>query len=169
MSATSHVRRPFIVRPVLEPALFESLRFYVRELERSGGLQWEEWGRRLIRHNDPFAVLVHGQLETAVRGLLGRDVKKSYAFVACYSQEGAAVPRHTDREQCRYTLDLCLEAEGPPWPLFVDGERWTLAPNEALLYEGTELEHHREPRPAGTRVHLVFFHFVDAGFTGPLD
>jgi hypothetical protein len=168
-AVTGSVPPPRLVRGVLDPPLFESLRFYVAELARSGGLQWEEWGRRHIRHNDPFAVLVHGCLETRVRELLDREVKRSYAFLACYTREGSGAPRHRDRAQCAYTLDLCLHAEGPEWPLFVEDRPFVLAPNEALLYAGTEQEHHREPQPAGSRLHLVFFHFVDASWTGPLD
>jgi hypothetical protein len=158
---------PRLLTDVLPAPLFESFRFYVDQLQRTGALRWEEWGRRHVRHNDPFAVLVHQALRPRLEETVGRPVKPSYSFVACYA-DGGRVPAHVDRAQCRYTLDLCLEGDGE-WPLFVAGRPYALRPNQALVYRGCELEHHRETKPAGARAHLVFFHFVDPDFDGPLD
>lgn len=153
---------------VLEPRLFESFRFYVRQIASSALTISEAWGRR-ISHNDPYAVLIHRQLEELVSRAVGRRVKASYAFVASY-QDGAEVPRHRDREQCRYTLDLCLEDRGgdADWPLWIEGTPWVLRENEAILYRGTEQIHWRDRKPDGKVANLVFFHFVDEDFAGDL-
>lgn len=160
--------RPRVVRRVLPPPLFESFRLYVQALERAGALRYEAWGRRRIRHNDPFAALLHREVRPRVEEVVGHPVKPSYSFLACYGK-GGRVPAHTDRPQCRYTLDLCLETGGTPWPLYVDGEPYLVAPNEAIVYRGCELTHFRETKPARTRARLAFFHFVDPDFDGPLD
>jgi len=158
-----------ILRGVLDPPLFESFRLYTRALLDSGGMRWEEWGQRWIRHNDPLAQLLHEKVTPLVEAALRHPVRRSYVFMACYA-DGGFVPRHVDRAQCEYTLDLCLEDSGEtPWPLIVDGERRVVRPNEGLLYRGCVQEHHREPKPVGKVSHLVFFHLVDVDFDGPLD
>lgn len=155
---------------LLEPALFASLQLYVRALARTEALVWEEWGQRRIRHNDPLAALIHRDLAPRVEALVERPIKPSYSFLACYG-EGGHVPAHRDRAQCRYTLDLCVEdgGFGEPWPLFVEDRAYVFGPNEALLYLGCDQTHYRQARPAGSPASLVFFHFVDADFTGPLE
>lgn len=132
-------------------------------------MRWEEWAQRHVRHNDPFAVLLHQQLTPRVERELGHAVKRSYTFLAAYGDR-ATLPKHRDRPQCAYTLDLCIEdCGGDAWPLQIDGRAIVLTPNEGLLYRGCELEHHRDEKPEGKICHLVFFHFVDVDFEGPLD
>ncbi len=157
-----------LLREVLEPGLFQAFQLYVRALSKTSVMQWEDWGHRLTRHNDPFAVLIHEKLSTMVSEIARRPVKKSYVYLACYG-EGGVVPDHVDRVQCKYTLDLCLEDSGPPWPLVVDGRPYVFGENEGLFYLGIEQPHHRVVKPEGKTAHLAFFHFVDADFSGTLD
>lgn len=157
-----------ILRDVLAPELFQAFQLYVRTLEKTGALRWEDWGRRLTRHNDPFAVLIHEKLVPVVSDLVGRPVKKSYVFLACYG-DGGVVPDHIDREQCKYTLDLSVEDRGDPWPLVVDGRPYVFGENEGLFYFGIEQPHHRDVKPGGKVANLAFFHFVDDDFPGDLD
>jgi hypothetical protein len=161
---------PRLLRAVLEPARLASLQLHVRRLRDGGGMRWEEWGQRQVRHNDPLLLPVHRALTARVEQAVGRPLKPSYSFVACYG-EGGRVPAHRDRAQCRYTLDLCLEdgGYGEPWPLFVEDRAYLFRANEALLYRGCEQLHHRLEKPPGTVAHLVFFHFVDADFAEPLE
>ena len=162
------IPEPCLLRGVLPPPLFSAFQFYVRELARTDALVWEEWGQRRIRHNDPIAVLLHEKLTPRVEEVVGRRVKPSYAFLACYAETGH-VPPHRDRAQCRYTLDLCVAHEGPDWPLHVEGTPYVMGANDALVYRGSEQTHHRDLKPADTLAHLAFFHFVDVDFPGPLD
>ncbi len=166
--ADSAIPGPQLLREVLPPALFSAFQFYLRQLSLTDAMSWEQWGHRRVRHNDPIARLLYDALTRPVEGVVGRVVKPSYVFLACY-EEGGRVPPHRDREQCRYTLDLCVTQEGPAWPLHVEGAPYFLAPNEALVYRGSELTHHREEKPSGTLAHLAFFHFVDVEYEGPLD
>jgi hypothetical protein len=160
---------PRRLRDVLEPDLLASLQRHARTL-LAGGLRWEEWGGRHVRHNDPLLRSVHAALTPRVEAMAERPLKPSYSFLACYG-EGGRVPAHRDRIQCRYTLDLCLEdgGYGEPWPLFIEDRAYVCAANEALLYLGYDQVHYRLEKPPGTVAHLVFFHFVDAGFAGSLD
>lgn len=163
----ARVPPPRRFKGVLDAALFDSFQLYVRALAASGRMRWEDWGRRHVRNDDPFAGLVHRELTPRVQAALRRAVKPSYSFLACYGEEGT-LPAHRDREQCRYTFDLCLE-NGParPWPLYVAGRAYPMKANEGLLYHGCELTHSRRGRPSAA-VHIALFHFVDADFEGEL-
>ena len=158
-----------LVRDVLDGDLLAALQLYVRAQLSAGGLRWEEWGQRHVRNDDPIVGLVHRALRPGVEALLGRPIRPSYSFLACYGDQGG-VPPHLDREQCRYTLDLCIEdgGGGAPWPLWVEGRPYPFTTNQGLLYFGCEQSHHRDPKPAGKTSHLAFLHYVDADFAGSL-
>jgi hypothetical protein len=172
MTRRAAARKPGmrLFKKVLPAELFESFRFYVRERARTPYMEWEARSRRLVRHNDPFAALIHETLTPLVQRHVGRPIKKSYVYLASY-QEGGVLRAHTDREQCKYTLDLCIEDGGvdEPWPLYVDDREVLLQPNQGLFYLGCEQVHYRNVKPPGKIANLAFFHFVDAGFRGSLD
>ncbi len=179
-------RRERILRDVLPPDLLRAFQIYVREIAQTPLMIREEWAGRVARHNDPFAVEIHRRLTPLVEEHLKRPVKRSYAYLASY-QDGARVTKHVDREQCRYTLDLCIEDSGgraspergsnrggaprplPPWPLYVEGRPAHLRSGDAVLYFGCEQPHYRFRKPAGKVANLVFLHFVDPDFEGDLD
>ena len=158
-----------VFHKVLPPALFESFRFYVQERARTDYMEWDQRTRRVTRHNDPFAMLIHDTLTGLVQKHVGRPVKKSYVYMVSY-QDGGVLPAHRDRAQCKYTLDLCVEdAGGGPWPLYVDDREVILKPNQAVFYLGCDQLHYRKVKPAGKVSSLAFFHFVDVDFKGSLD
>lgn len=159
--------RPTFFENVLPAAQFESLRLYARALAESPYVTYEAWASRLVRHDDPYLALLHPALVPLVEPAAGEPVKPSYVFFASYL-DGALLPPHTDREQCRHTFDLCLEDTGEAWPLVVGGEEYVLRENEGLLYRGCDLEHSRGPKPAGKVARLAFYHFVARDFAGPL-
>lgn len=158
-----------IHRHVLGTDLLEALQFYMRERARTPYMTVDTQSHRLARHNDPLAVLLHGQLTPSVQEELGVPIKPSYSFMASYL-DGAVLKPHTDREQCKYTLDLCVEDSGGggPWPLYVSDQEVLLESGDAVLYLGCEQAHYRNRKPDGKVANLIFFHFVDADFAGDL-
>jgi hypothetical protein len=118
----------------------------------------------------------HLQLTEAVSQLVGEAVKPSYVYFASY-QGGAELKRHTDREQCEFSLTFCLDyapepAGATPWPLHLDTPRSRVtvqqALGDALLYRGRELPHYRDRLPDGHTSTSIFFHYVCADFRGSL-
>ena len=86
--------------------------------------------------------------------------------------------KHTDREQCEFSLTLCLDyAPEPrcatPWPLACTRNRGRSAVfqaiGDALLYRGCQLPHSRDGLPEGHTSTSIFFHYVRQDFTGSLD
>jgi hypothetical protein len=103
-------------------------------------------------------------------------VKPSYVYTATY-HDGADLPMHVDREQCRFTVSLSIDClpepiDEIPWPLVLapPGARLRIYQRlgDGLLYGGQEIPHGRPRMPAGLMVTAMFLHFVDEEFTGPL-
>ncbi len=111
-----------------------------------------------------------------VAGLIREAVKPSYVYLAAY-QAGARLEKHTDREQCEFSISLCLDyspepACATPWPLHLDTARSTVtvyqALGDGLLYRGRELPHYRGTLAEGNSSTSIFFHYVPEAFSGSL-
>ncbi len=161
------------------PFHIAALRRYYRRAIRQGAIRLgdEQSSRRYVAHNDPVARFFHYQIASAISCFVGEPVKPSYVYLASYL-EGAELKKHTDREQCEFSVTLCLdfspEPEGPTtWPIRVDTPKGTVAVyqelGDGLLYRGTTVPHYRDPLPKGYTSTSIFFHYVPEDFRGPLD
>jgi hypothetical protein len=121
-------------------------------------------------HDLPLLVELHNGREfvNMASKFFGEDVKPSYSFLSMYGKDGVCPP-HTDRRQCRYTIDICL-SQDKPWPINIKGKEITLQEGEAVAYSGTTHHHYRRPMNeyGGTFCNLAFFHFVPVAYTGDL-
>jgi len=163
---------------LIHPFHIAALRRYYRHLIRTGKLYLgdAQSPRRYVEHNESVARFFHHQLTPAVSALAGEPVKPSYVYMAAY-QPGAILEKHTDREQCEFSITLCIDYSpepryATPWPLHLHTEAGTVtvfqAIGDALLYRGRQLPHSRDPLPEGHSSTSIFFHYVREDFSGPL-
>lgn len=133
--------------------------------------------RRHAAHNEGVARFVHQQLAPAVSDIARTLVKPSYAYLAAY-ESGSVLERHTDREQCEYSITLCIDASPEPeaqspWPIQLDIPDGALRVwqylGDGLLYRGRYLPHYRDELPPGYTSTSLLLHYVDEWFAGPLD
>jgi hypothetical protein len=163
---------PTIIRPFSD-GVFSDLAGHVREVRRIfEGTPWHDVGapdkdrfNRYWFHNLPLLVKLHKELK--VDEIFGEPVKPSYVFLSMYGDEGIC-PLHTDRPQCKYTADLCIDQK-EVWPIMVSDEEYLLQPGEALCYSGTDHPHYRNRIQPGNFCNLAFFHFVPVAFEGRLE
>ncbi len=164
---------------LIHPFHISALRRYYRHQLRTGQLRLgdSQSPLRYIAYNDPVARFFHQQLTAAVTAFAGEPVKPSYVYLASY-QPGAILEKHTDREQCEFSITLCLDyAPEPrcatPWPLHLHMQSGKVtvfqAIGDALLYRGCEVPHSRDPLPEGHTSTSIFFHYVRGDFKGSLD
>jgi hypothetical protein len=163
----------------LIPALhLGALRRYYRYHTRAGSFALGDGqvDRRFVAHDEPVARFFHAQLAQAVSDIARTVVKPSYCYLAAY-ESGSFLPSHTDREQCEYSVTLCVDASPEPaaetpWPLRLDSPDGTLHVwqhlGDGLLYRGRHLPHSREPLPAGYTSTSLLFHYVDQDYRGTL-
>jgi hypothetical protein len=156
-----------------------ALRRYYRCLIRKGVIQHPDpqCPQRLVAHNEPVARFFHHQLTNIVSAVAGEPVKPSYVYLASY-QPGAELRKHTDREQCEFSISFCLDfspepERETPWPLCLDTSQGKVALHQALgdglFYRGTRVPHYRDVLGAGMTSTSIFFHYVSASFTGSMD
>lgn len=161
---------PAAIEPRVERELFDlDIHRQIVEFVKSGAFLVEndpQNFRRTGAHNVPFFVAIHKQLGEIASEIFGEKVKPSYVYLSLYNDKGVC-PFHTDRPQCKYTIDYCIDQD-KEWPIWVDDKSYILQPNDALCYSGTDSPHFRQGI-TGTYAWLAFFHFVPEGFVGNLN
>ena len=111
---------------LIHPFHVAALRRYYRYLIRTGAIRLGDGQspRRYVAYNDPVARFFHQQIAPVLSAVAGEPLKPSYVYLASYLS-GAELKKHTDREQCEFSVTLCLDfspepALQTPWPIRLD-------------------------------------------------
>lgn len=164
---------------LIHPYHLSALRRYYRHAIRRGAIRLgdEQSSRRYVAHNESVARFFHYQIANAVAAVAGEAIKPSYVYLASYLS-GAELKKHTDREQCEFSVTLCLDFSPEPdlatsWPIRLDTGKGSVvvyqALGDGLVYRGTRVPHYRAVLPEGYTSTSIFFHYVPANFSGPLN
>jgi hypothetical protein len=164
---------------LIHPFHVAALRRYYRYLIRTGAIHLgdNQSARRYVAYNEPVARFFHHFLTPTLSALAGEEIKPSYVYMASY-RSGAELKKHTDREQCEFSITLCLDFSSEPvlatpWPIRLDTPGGTVtvyqAMGDGLAYRGTRLPHYRDMLGEGQTSTSIFFHYVKADFAGSLD
>ena len=164
---------------LIHPFHVAALRRYYRYLIRTGAVSLgdEQSSRRYVAYNEPVARFFHQQIAGTLSAVAGEPLKPSYVYMASYLS-GAELRKHTDREQCEFSVTLCLDfspepALETPWPIRLETAAGEVAVYQALgdglAYRGTRLPHYRDALREGQTSTSIFFHYVAADFSGSLD
>jgi hypothetical protein len=164
---------------LIHPFHIAALRRYYRYLIRTGAIQLgdRQSSRRYVAYNEPVARFFHHQIAAAISSVAGEPLKPSYVYMASYLS-GAELKKHTDREQCQFSITLCLDFSPEPaletrWPIQLDTPTGIVklyqAVGDGLAYRGTRLPHYRSILGEGQTSTSIFFHYVSVDFAGPLD
>jgi len=164
---------------LIHPFNLAALRRYYRHAIRQGSIVLgdEQSSRRYVVHNESVARFFHHQLATAISAVAGQPVKPSYVYLASYLS-GAELKKHIDRQQCEFSVTLCLDFSpepklATPWPIRLDTTEGSVtayqALGDSLVYRGTRVPHYRDILPQGHTSTSIFFHYVPADFSGQLD
>lgn len=164
---------------LLHPFTLSATRSYFRRFVEQGLARHGDRTvpRRWTAHNEPVVRFILHQLTPIMQAVAGVTVKPSYGYFASY-YGGAHLARHTDREQCEYSMSMLIDyAPEPdaesPWPLWLETRQESVAIHQrlgdTLIYRGCQLPHYRHQLPPGhTSTHL-FLHYVPESFTGELE
>ncbi len=177
--------KPTIIHPFATET-FDDLRNHIAQVRRC--FDWpgipmhdaaepeENRFNRWFWHNLPLLRKLHNgpEMIKIASDLAGMPLKPSYVFLSMYGKDGVC-PKHTDRPQCQFTIDLVVRQDGT-WPIYVDEIPYELGEGEALFYSGTGQPHYRKKMAqdgrglkngqAMTFCDLAFFHFVSIDFQG---
>jgi len=164
---------------LIHPFHIAALRRYYRYLIRTGAIKLGDGQSplRYVAHNEPVARFFHHDIAATLSAVTGESLRPSYVYMASYLS-GAQLKKHTDREQCEFSVTLCLDfspepALETPWPIRLDTPTETVtvyqALGDGLAYRGTRLPHYRDALGDGQSSTSIFFHYVAADFSGSLD
>lgn len=164
---------------LIHPFNLAALRRYHRHAIRRGTIRLgdEQSSRRYVAHNESVARFFHHQIANAVGAIVGEPVKPSYVYLGSYLG-GAELKKHTDREQCEFSVTLCLDFSPEPdlatsWPIRLDTTQGTVkvyqALGDGLVYRGTKVPHYRHILAEGYTSTSIFFHYVPKDFSGSLE
>ena len=167
------------LRGLIHPFHIAALRRYYRYLIRTGRIPLGDGQspRRYVAYNEPVARFFHRQIAFVLSAVAGEPLKPSYVYLASYLN-GAELKKHVDREQCEFSITLCLDFSpepdvASPWPIRLDTPTGTVtvyqALGDSLAYRGTRLPHYRSALGNGQTSTSIFFHYVAEGFAGSLD
>jgi len=163
---------------LLHPFHIGALRRYYRHLIRKWNLKLgdRQSPKRFVAHNESVSRFFHHQLTAAVSVIAGERVKPSYVYLASYLS-GAALPRHTDRPQCEFSVTFLVDCSPEPdlespWPIHLETQMGPTtvyqAVGDGLVYRGRSLPHWRQRQPEGYGSTSLFLHYVPENFDGPL-
>ena len=164
---------------LIHPFHIAALRRYYRHLIRTGAIRLgdKQSPRRYVAYNEPVARFFHKDIAATLSALAGEPLKPSYVYMASYLS-GAELKKHTDREQCEFSVTLCVDFSpepnlATPWPIRLDTPTGKVtvyqALGDGLAYRGTRLPHYRSPLAQGQTSTSIFFHYVGVDFAGSLD
>lgn len=164
---------------LIHPFHIAALRRYYRYLIRTGAVPLGDGQspRRYVAYNERVARFFHHHIAATLSAVAGEALKPSYVYLASYLS-GAELKKHTDREQCQFSVTFCLDfspepALEAPWPIQLDTATGTVtvyqALGDGLAYRGTRLPHYRWILGEGQTSTSIFFHYVAADFAGSLD
>lgn len=164
---------------LIHPFHVAALRRYSRQLIRTGAIRLgdKQSPRRYAAYNEPVAQFFHRQITPLFSSVAGEPLKPSYVYLASYLS-GAELKKHTDREQCEFSITVCLDFSPEPdletpWPICLETSSGTVAVHQALgdglAYRGTRLPHFRRALDEGFTSTSIFFHYVPESFEGSLD
>lgn len=164
---------------LIHPFHVAALRRYYRYMIRTGAIALGDGQspHRYVAYNEPVARFFHQNITAILSAVAGEELKPSYVYMASY-RSGAELKKHTDREQCEFSITLCLDFSPEPmletsWPIRLDTPTGTVTAYQALgdglAYRGTRLPHYRTPLSEGKTSTSIFFHYVAADFAGSLD
>ncbi len=164
---------------LIHPFHIAALRRYYRHLIRTGAITLgdSQSPRRYVAYNEPVVRFFHHDIAATLSAVAGEPLKPSYVYMASYLS-GARLKKHTDREQCEFSVTLCLDfspepALETPWPIRLDTATSSVtvyqALGDGLAYRGTRLPHYRDTLADGQTSTSIFFHYVATDFSGSLD
>ncbi len=165
---------PGIIREFFPPVMMDLLRLQVAQIKHNPEIVYVggDFNRKQV-HNQPLFRALQILMVPRLEELLERPLLATYSFVSIYEAGKGKCPKHIDRPQCRYTLDLCIDQK-IPWAFHAKTEdgrerRFSMNPGDAILLSGTHHEHWRPDMQLDNFCDLAFFHFVDKDFTGDLN
>ena len=116
-------------------------------------------------YQDREVVKLQKKLLPALEAAIDMQLLPVFSYHRVY-RKGAILRAHKDSSRAEISASINLGQRGEPWDLWLldyeeNPHKVTLAPGDALLYNGLNLCHWRGKLTASDFVSQIMFHFVD--------
>ena len=114
------------------------------------------------RTNHPFYKQLHRELRNVLENILETKLIPTYYFDRVYYTGQELVP-HTDWGGCEVSVTLQIETTlESAWDFYVEGTPIKMHNGDAVIYNGMDAEHWREPMQGDSKDyhHQIFLHYV---------
>jgi hypothetical protein len=97
-----------------------------------------------------------------VEVLAGIKLVPSYSYARTYYQ-GSFLEKHTDRRCSQFGISICLDKDGPEWPLVIidkggQSHSVELSCGDAVMFLGMQLEHYRDKYVGRSQTQIFLFY-----------
>jgi hypothetical protein len=165
------IKDPYLIQNVLSDQDLSTLSDYAFKLwetdkstynEGFGRHQWAIWGNDLPEKLLPLKYIHTKLTKLAKKEFDSETLKPSWCLLSIYEGKEAKLWKHKDDNACTYHINLTLISK-TPWDFYVEGEKFTPVPNEAVISYGNDQEHWREqfPDPENNLVCNAFFFYCE--------
>lgn len=141
--------KPRVIKNFLSKSEIEQIKTIVREIREDGlhskilNMSW--WGR--LSHGIPVPINIKDKFDA-----LAKEINDEYQAIRFNSfiysgkyGKRTHLPPHQDDWIVQVTFDYQLDAN-VSWPLYVEGEKFTLENNDLLIFGGDSQVHWREEK-----------------------
>ncbi len=106
------------------------------------------------------------QKQSAIEEVVGRKLWPSYSYVRLHTR-GAVLAPHRDREASEIAVTIAIGGDHP-WPIWfktADGDdvSFALHPGDAVVYDGRQLSHWRDPFEGELQIQCMLFYVTQDG------
>lgn len=116
-------------------------------------------------YQDKQMVVLHQKILNQIEAITETKLFATFCFNRVY-RKGAILRTHKDRRACEIAVTLNLGQQGELWDLWLmdndeNANRVALAPGDAIIYQGSRLNHWRGKLENADYVSQVLFFFIN--------
>ena len=127
-----------------------------------GRHQWAIWDGTHKPEVEPLRKFHEMLLPLARQEFESETLLPSWCLISAYEGKEARLWKHKDDNACTYHINYTIFNK-TPWDFYVEGNRFSPKPNDAVLSYGNDQEHWREefPDPENNLVFNAFFFYTE--------
>jgi hypothetical protein len=119
--------------------------------------------KAIMDHEIMFDTILEYLWQT-IENIVGEQLIPTYSYARLYSN-GDKLEKHVDRAACEISVTIQLgRSHDYSWPIFMDGNEYSLNEGEGIIYSGCDTPHWRNVCSGPEKYYSgqIFLHYVKA-------
>lgn len=154
-----------VIRSLLDPDTTHKLYTYILSRAELGNKDDGQVPGSPSFYQDKEVVAIQKRLLPSIESTIQCSLLNVFCYHRVYKR-GAILRTHKDSVRAEISATLNLGQQGDPWDIWLmdyneNAHQVTLAPGDALVYQGSQLAHWRGKLEQADNVVQIMFHYVD--------